>query len=72
LLLKCSSDDQAKVAMGEVDEGICGTHQYASKTKWLLYQADFYWSIMIVVAFANTMGAKSANGLVIFSCFLLR
>jgi hypothetical protein len=27
---------------------------------------------MIVVAFANTMGAKSANGLVIFSCFLLR
>jgi len=72
LLLKYSSDEQTKVAMGEVDEDICGTHQYASKTKCLLHRAGFYWPTMIVVAFANTMGAKSANGLVIFSCFLLR
>jgi hypothetical protein len=28
--------DQAKVTMGEVHEGICGTHQSAPKIKWLL------------------------------------
>jgi ribonuclease HI len=36
LLLKCLDSDQAKVAMGEVHEGICGTHQSAPKMKWLL------------------------------------
>ena len=35
-LLKCLDSDQAKVAMGEVHEGICGTHQSAPKMKWLL------------------------------------
>ena len=33
LLLKCLDSDQAKVAMGEVHEGICGTHQSAPKMK---------------------------------------
>ena len=41
-LLKCLDSHQAKVAMGEVHEGICGTHQSALKTKWLLRRADFY------------------------------
>ena len=31
LLLKCLDSDQARVAMGEVHEGICGTHQSAPK-----------------------------------------
>ena len=26
VLLKCLDEDQARVAMGEVHEGICGTH----------------------------------------------
>jgi hypothetical protein len=26
ILLKCLDEDQARVAMGEVHEGICGTH----------------------------------------------
>ncbi len=33
VLLKCLSADQAKVAIGEVHEGICGTHQSAHKMK---------------------------------------
>jgi hypothetical protein len=33
LLLKCLGSDQAKIAMGEVHEGICGTHQSAHKMK---------------------------------------
>jgi hypothetical protein len=33
LLLKCLGLDQSKIAMGEVHEGICGTHQSAYKMK---------------------------------------
>jgi hypothetical protein len=33
LLLKCLGSDQSKIAMGEVHEGICGTHQSAHKLK---------------------------------------
>ena len=42
-LLKCLDSDQAKVAMGEVHEGICATHQSALKMKWLLRRVGFYW-----------------------------
>jgi hypothetical protein len=37
LLLKCLGSDQSKIAMGEVHEGICGTHQSAHEMKWLLF-----------------------------------
>ena len=33
VLLKCLDEDQARVAMGEVQEGICGTQQLAPKMK---------------------------------------
>ena len=33
LLPKYLNSDQARVAMGEVNEGICGTHQSAPKMK---------------------------------------
>jgi hypothetical protein len=51
LLLKCLDSDQDKVAMGEVHEGICGTHQSAPKMKWLLRKGMFYWSTMIASCF---------------------
>jgi hypothetical protein len=33
LLLKCLGSDQSKIAMGEVHEGICGTHQSTHRMK---------------------------------------
>jgi hypothetical protein len=51
LLLKCLGSDQARVAMREVQEGICGTHQSAPKMKWLLRRADFYWPTMMADCF---------------------
>ena len=36
VILKCLDEDKARVAMGEVHEGTCGTHQSAPKMKWLL------------------------------------
>ena len=47
VLLKCLDSDQARVAMGEVHEGICSTHQSAPKMKWLLRRADFYLPTMM-------------------------
>lgn len=47
VLLKCLGTKQAKIAMGKVHEGVCGTHQSASKMKWLLRRAGFYWPNMI-------------------------
>ena len=47
LLLKCLDLDQANVAMDEVHEDICGTHQSAPKMKWFLRRAGFYWPSMI-------------------------
>jgi hypothetical protein len=47
ILLKCLEEDQERVAMGEVHEGIYGTHQSAPKMKWLLRRAGFYWPTMI-------------------------
>ena len=41
VLLKCLGSDQARIAMGEVREGVCGTHQSAPKMKWLLRKAGF-------------------------------
>src|SRR3954465_12315067 len=43
LLLECLGSDQSRLAMGEVHEGICGTHQSAHKMRWLLKRASFYW-----------------------------
>jgi hypothetical protein len=42
VLLKCLGPDDATLAMTEVHEGICGTHQSAPKMKWLLRRVDFY------------------------------
>jgi hypothetical protein len=36
VLLKCLGPGDAILAMAEVHEGICGTHQLAPKMKWLL------------------------------------
>jgi hypothetical protein len=36
LLLKCLDEEGARIAMGEVHEGLCGTHQSAAKMKWIL------------------------------------
>ena len=62
LLLKFLDVDQARVATGEVHEGICGTHQSAPKMKWLLRRAGFYRIILDIIK-----GVKNVSDLVMFS-----
>jgi hypothetical protein len=47
VLLKCLGEEQAKVAVREVHDGICGAHQSAYKMNWLLRRAGFYWLTMM-------------------------
>ena len=61
LLLKCLGSDQTRVAMGEVHEGICGTHQSAPKMKWLLRRASFYWPTMIADCFCYYKGCEECQ-----------
>jgi hypothetical protein len=46
VLLKCLGEEQAKVAVREVNDGICGAHQSAYKMNWLLQRVGFYWLTM--------------------------
>jgi hypothetical protein len=61
LLLKCLDHDQAKITMGEVHEGICGTHQSAPKMKWLLRRVGFYWPTMIADCFWYYKGCEECQ-----------
>jgi hypothetical protein len=47
LLLKCLNKEQAQIAVGEVHEGLCGTHQSAPTLKWMLKRAGLYWPDMM-------------------------
>jgi hypothetical protein len=61
LLLKCLGLDQSRVALGEVHEDICGTHQSAHKMKWLLSRAGFYWPTVLNNYFRYYKGCKSCQ-----------
>jgi hypothetical protein len=58
VLLKCLGPDDAILAMAEVHEGICGTHQSALKMKWLLRRSGFYWPNMIADCFKYYKGCQ--------------
>jgi hypothetical protein len=61
LFLKCLGPDQARLAMAEVHEGICGTHQSTPKMKWLLRRACFYWPTMIADCFRYYKGCEECQ-----------
>jgi hypothetical protein len=47
VLLKCLGEEQAKVAVWEVHDGICIAHQSAHMMNWLLQRTGFYWPTMM-------------------------
>ncbi|KAL1364401.1 hypothetical protein AAHE18_03G215500 [Arachis hypogaea] len=46
-LLRCLSQDDKDIALGEVHKGICGDHQAGMKMKWVLYRNHVYLPSMI-------------------------
>jgi hypothetical protein len=58
VLLKCLSEEQAKEAVLEVHDGICGTHQSVHEMKWLLRRVEFYWPTMVDDCIKYQKGCK--------------
>ena len=46
VLLKCLNQE-AKVLMGEVHEGICGAHQSTYKMKWIIHIIGYFWPTIL-------------------------
>ena len=42
VLLKCLSQEEVRVLMGEVHEGIYGAHQSAYKMKWVIRRSGYF------------------------------
>ena len=61
ILLKCLSAEEAKIAMNEVHDGICGTHQSAYKMKWLLRRAGYFWPSMLEDCFSYYKGCQDCQ-----------
>jgi hypothetical protein len=61
MLLKCLSEDQAKVAVREAHDGICGAHQLAYKMNWLFRRAGFYWPTMMDVCVKYQKGCEACQ-----------
>ena len=47
VLLKCIDKEEAKVLMGEIHEGVCGSHQSAYKMKWVIRRNRYFWPTML-------------------------
>jgi hypothetical protein len=61
LLLKYLNEEQAKVTMGEVHEGMCGTHQSAHKMKCMIRRAGYYWLTMVEHYFNYFQGCEACQ-----------
>ena len=42
VLLKCNDKEEANVLMGEIHEGVCGSHQSAYKMKWVIRRNGYF------------------------------
>jgi hypothetical protein len=58
ILLKCLNDEDAKLVMAEVHEGICRIHQSTYKMKWMLRRARYYWPMMLEDCFEYYKGCQ--------------
>ena len=44
VLLKCIDKEEAKVLMGEIHEGVCGSYQSAYKMKWVIRRNGYFFA----------------------------
>ena len=44
VLLRCLDREEAKVLMGEIHEGVCGSHQSACKMKWVIRGNGYFFA----------------------------
>jgi hypothetical protein len=61
ILLSCLGEEESKVVMGEVHEGICGSHQSAHKMRWMLRRIGVYWPTMLGDCFKYYKGCETCQ-----------
>ena len=61
VFVKCLSQEEARVSMGEVHEGICGAHQLAYKMKWVIRGFGYFWPIILEDYFEYYNGCQDCQ-----------
>ena len=66
VLLKCIDKEEAKVLMGEIYEGVCGSHQSAYKMKWVIRKMVIFGRQCWKIVSHTIKVAKSVRSLVTY------
>jgi hypothetical protein len=61
MLLKCLDKEQARLVMGEVDEGLCGMNQSSHKMRWTLRRVGCYWPTTMSDCIRYKKGCESCQ-----------
>ena len=61
VLLKCIDNEEAKVLMGEIHEGVCGSHQSAYKMKWVIRRNGYFWPTILEDCFTYYRGCQECQ-----------
>ena len=61
VLLKYINKEEAKVLMGEIHEGVCGSHQSAYKMKWVIRRNGYFWPTMLEDCFTYYRGCQECQ-----------
>ena len=61
VLLKYLSQEEARVLIGEVHEGICGAHQSAYKIKWVIHRSRYFWPTILEDCFEYYKGCQDLS-----------
>jgi hypothetical protein len=63
VLLRCLDKEEAKVLMGEIHVGVCGSHQLAYKMKWAIRRNGYFWPTMLEDCFTYYKVVKGVRNL---------
>ena len=61
ILLKYLDKEESKVLMGEIHEGVCGSHQSAFKIKLVIRRNGYFWPTMLEDCFAYYKGCQECQ-----------
>jgi hypothetical protein len=61
VLLKCLGEQEAKILMGEIHEGVYGAHQSAFKMKWMIRTNNYYWPTILEDCFKYYKGCQECQ-----------
>ena len=61
VLLEYLNQEEAKVLMGEIHEGICGAHQSSYKMKWISRRSGYFWPTILEDCFEYYKGCQNCQ-----------